>query len=100
MRRNAPRSIPPAIAVNRSVAMVRRAVASHAHASLLESFTRRGISLQWLIVRTFDMRMAEITGSGMNGTKGVARKNNDRRNTLCSIPAAGDWPPPRTLVDV
>src|SRR6266700_10971 len=100
MYRNMAMSIPTAIAVRRSVAMVSRAVASHAQALLHESFTRRDTSLQWLMVRTFDRRAAEITGSGINGTIGRTRKKNASTKAAISIPATGVCAPPRTLVDV
>ena len=93
-------NIPTATAVNRSVATMRSELASHAPALRLESFTRPGISPQWLIVQTLARRIPEITGSGMDGTRGTARKKNTSRKTACSIPAAGVWPPPRTFVDV
>src|SRR5262252_769596 len=100
MYRNSPISIPTAIAVKRSVMTVSAVVASQAPAFLHESFTRRGISFQRLIVRTLDNRTAEITGRGIKGTRGVATKKSATTNTLTSIPAAGVWPPPRTLLDV
>ena len=93
-------SIPTAIAVKRSVVIVSIAVRSHAHASLLESLTMRGISLQWLMLQTLDNRMPEITGSGIEGTKGTVRKKNASRKTAVSTPAIGVWAPPGTFIDV
>ena len=66
MHRNIPMNIPTAIDNDRFVAIVRRVVANHAFASLCESLTSRGNSLQCSMPKMLDRRTAATTGSGMN----------------------------------
>src|SRR5258708_33268298 len=93
-------SIPTAIAVGRSVMIVKREVATHAAVSMRGTFINWSTSCQFVMLKTLDKIIAEITGSGMNRKRGAIRSRDPTRKTACRVPAIGGWAPTRTLAIV
>ena len=100
MKKNIPMSIPTAMAVGRSVMIVKREVATHAAASMRGTFINRSTSCQFVMLKTLDRIIAEITGSGMNRKRGAIRSRNTTRKTACRMPAMGVCAPMRALSNV
>jgi len=79
-------SIPTAMAMGRSVMIVKREVVTHAAASRIGALIRWGISCQFVILKTLDRISADITGNGMNRNRGAIRNRNTTRKTACRMP--------------
>jgi len=74
-------SIPTAMAMGRSVTIVKKEVATHAAASMRGTSINRSTSWQFVMLKTLDRIIAEITGSGMNRKeRGHKKQGHDEKN--------------------
>ena len=76
-------SIPTAMAMGRSVTIVKRDVATHAAASKSGAFINRGISCQFVMLKTLDRISADITGKRNEPKeRGHKKQEHDEENRL------------------